>query len=165
MRRIGIIALLFFSTATAAQAQEPGRFFLLAGAQYDAPSRTTADLGIMFALKDAVPSASDYTLAGFLAEAGLGQGGARYSAGAWAITEEGLGMDVRAVMNHTFSSPRRATPGAKYVGVEAGMTFGYIFRVSAGVAHRVGGPPAPRGSTIFTVGGGVQILVPLFKIK
>ena len=166
MQRIGMIMLLVFSAATAAQAQEPGQFYLLAGAQYGAPTRATADLGIMFATKENADCPSDCARHGFLAEGGLGQGGTRYSAGAWAITDAGgFGMDARAVMNHTFSFPRRATPGANYIGVEAGLMIAYVFRISAGVAHRVSGPSGPRGGTIFTMSGGVEIPLPLFKIR
>jgi hypothetical protein len=162
MQRIGIIALLYFSAATAAHAQEPRQFYLLVGGQFGPPTRTTADLGIIFAAKDKSPEARF----GFLAEGGLGQGGARYSAGVWAIekADEGIGMDVRVVMNHTFASPHAAAPGSKYVGFEAGMTFAYIFRISAGVERRVGGPSGPHG-TIYTVSGGVQVPVPLFRIR
>jgi hypothetical protein len=151
----------------------------------------TADLGIIFAVKEPAQSGdarcgflakpihdavlhlsgSGVARCGFLVEGALGQGGARYSAGVWAIDntsfyegEVGGGLDVRVVMNHTFSSPRHATPDSNYVGFEAGLRFGYIFRASAGVAHRVSGPPGRQG-TIFTWSGGVQIPVPLFKIR
>jgi hypothetical protein len=92
MRRIGMIMFFVFSATTAAQAQKPGQFYLLAGAQ----------------------------------------------------------------------SPRRAMPGANYIGVEAGLIFAHIFRISAGVAHRVSDPTGPRGGTIFTISGGVEIPLPLF---
>jgi hypothetical protein len=84
----------------------------------------------------------------------------------WAITKayEGIGMDVRVVATHTFASPHAAAPGSKYVGFEAGMTFAYIFRFSAGVERQIGGPSGPHG-TIYTVSGGVQVPVPLFSIR
>jgi hypothetical protein len=189
MRRIGIIVLLFFSAAAAADAQESDRFSLLTGAQYGSPARAAADLGIMFTTKESkgwrcgfLAEGAEIVLGrmtglqstdmqcGFLVEGGLGQGGARYSAGVMALDNTsivdggGWGIDARVVMNHTFASPRRATPDSKYVGVEAGLTIMNIFRLSAGVSHRVAGPSGPHG-TIFMWDGGVQIRVPLLKIR
>ena len=150
----------------------------------------TGNLGIIFATKEPAQSSdaqcgflakplhdavlhlsgSGVARCGFLVEGALGQGGARYSVGVWAIDntsfyqgEVGGGLDMRVVMNHTFSSPRHATPNSNYVGFEAGLLFGYIFRISAGVSHRISGPSGPH-ATIFTWSGGVQIPVPLIKI-
>jgi hypothetical protein len=164
MRRIGIIVILFFSAATMAYAQENRHFYLLAGAQFGIPTHATADLGIMFPIKENGYRGNEYYWGwGFLGEGGLGHGGARYSTGAWA-TVEFVRMDLRVIMNHTFASPIRATPGSKYVGFEAGLAMFDYFRVSGGAEHRVSGPSGPQG-TIFTVGCGVEIPLPLFKIR
>jgi hypothetical protein len=190
MQRIGIIVLLFFMVAVAAYGQEPGQFYLLAGGQFSYHTRATADLGIVFAMKEAIDSIDtrcgfigkplyDFVNSqsgrsgrcGIIIEAGLGHGGARYSAGVWAIDDSsfatgdtGSGFDVRFVMNRTFSSPRGATPNSKYIGFEAGMRIAYIFRISAGVSRRISGPSGPHG-TLITWSAGAQIPIPLFKIR
>jgi len=95
---------------------------------------------------------------------GFGQGGTGSAVPGQSQTAGGFGMDARRRNEHTFSFPRRATPGANYIGVEAGLMIAYVFRISAGVAHRVSGPSGPRGGTILTMSGGARSL-PLFKIR
>jgi hypothetical protein len=187
------IALWLLFATTAAYAQDQDHFYLLPGIQSGKPMRGTVNLGIMFATKEEPPrghaercgflaavaeiipggitgSQSTDMRCGFLAEGSLGHGGARYSAGLWAIDRDsvveggGWGLDVRAVMNHTFAAPRGAAPNSNYIGGEAGLIIWRIFRISAGVEHRISGPDGPFG-TIFTWSYGVQIPVQLFKIR
>jgi hypothetical protein len=136
MRQIASI-VLSFSAANAAFSREPGQFFLLAGGQYIAPARATADLGVRFATKESYRGhGAGY---GFLAEGGLGQGCAQYSA------ETGGIPDIGGVGGWTYACNepyvcialrhRAWLKAYRWRGWPDDMAY---FRVNAGVARRVG---------------------------
>jgi len=135
--------------AAPAKAPEPAFHLLLPSVSYGAPLRTAASFAFFRSVSDPRQQLTE----GPLVEAGIGQGGWRVSAG-WVRFEEYVGLDLRAVVTRTFAAPRAATPRATYAGAEAGLTIAYV-RVSAGVAHRLGGSGAK--ATIFTWAGAVQI--------
>jgi hypothetical protein len=123
---------------------------LLAGGQYGSPMRISAGLALFVPTGDRYRAITE----GFLVEGSAGQGGARISAGLARFLEY-LGLDGRAVLSRTWTSPRGAAAHSTYGGLEAGLTIAYV-RVSAGVAHRIAGAAGPD-ATIFTWGAGLQI--------
>jgi hypothetical protein len=125
-------------------------YLLFPSVSYGAPLRTAAS----FAVFRSNPNPKqEQQIEGWLVEAGIGQGGARISAGHAGFLEY-FGLDVRGVLTRTFASPRKATPRATYAGVEGGMTIAYV-RLAAGFAHRLTG--SGERATIFTWSGAVQI--------
>lgn len=132
-----------------AQADSSDDWLFLAGAQYGTPMRLSAGLAVFVPTGDPRRALRE----GFIVEGSAGQGGARVSAGLARFLEY-VGLDARAVLSRTSTSPRGGTPNSTYGGLEAGITIAYV-RVSAGVAHRIPGAPGPN-ATIFAWGAGVQ---------
>lgn len=132
-----------------AQADSSEDLLFLASAQYGRPIRSSVGLAVFVPTGERRHPIRD----GFLVEGSVGQGGTRVSAGPAAFLEY-IGLDVRAVLSRTGASPRGATPGSTYGGLEGGITIAYV-RVSAGVARRVAGASG-RNATIFVWGAGLQ---------
>jgi hypothetical protein len=147
-----LLLALLLPLAQAKPAPAPGApfYLLLPSVSYGAPLRTS----VSFAVFRSNPNPrQEQLIQGWLVEAGVGQGGARVSAGASRFLEY-MGLDLRGVLTRTFGSPRAASPRSMYAGGEASLTIGY-FRASAGFAHRLGGSGGK--AAIFTWSGGVQI--------
>jgi hypothetical protein len=147
-----LLLALALPLAQAKPAPAPGApyFLLLPSVSYGAPLRTAAN----FAVFRSNPNPrQEQLIEGWMADAGVGQGGVRVSAGLARYLEY-FGLDLRGAITRTFGSPRAATPRATYAGVEGGMTIAYV-RFTIGVAHRLGG--SGDKATIFTWSGGVQI--------
>lgn len=150
MNAARLLLALGLPLAHAAAPAPPRTFHLLfPSVSYGAPLRTSASFAFFHSITDVSKQLSE----GPIVEAGIGQGGWRVSGG-WARFLEFAGIDARAVVTRTFASPRAASPRATYAGAEAGLTIYYV-RVSAGVAHRLGG--SGEKSTIFSWSGALQI--------
>jgi hypothetical protein len=152
MNAAHILLALTLPLAHAPKAPPPADpyYLLLPSVSYGAPLRTA----VSFAVFRSNPNPrQEQLIDGWSVEAGVGQGGARFSAGHSSFLEY-VGIDLRGVLTRTFKSPRGATPSSTYAGVEGGLTIAYV-RVTAGVAHRLGGLGGK--ATIFTWSGGVQI--------
>jgi hypothetical protein len=133
---------------------------VLLGAQYGAPMRTSASVGI---LRSADPgrgsrsASSSHTRSGLLIAGTVGTGGEQFALGlAGLVTERSYlliyGFDIRATLTRTRKSPRGATPESTYGGVEAGLTVS-ILRVSAGYGRRLSSvPAADRNAFTWSVG-------------
>lgn len=124
---------------------------VFAGAQYGTPLKASASLGLF---RSQPNPARHPQIDGFIVEAGAGPGGVRASAGLAGFLEF-FGLDLRGVVTRTFSQPRGASARSTYGGVEGGLTIYYV-RLSAGVAHRLAGPPGDK-ATIFSWGAAVLI--------
>jgi hypothetical protein len=154
MGRLSVIAigLSLFSGAVHAQQATPSQDHkpvFLPSVQYGSPLRTSGGLGVFLPTKDE----GGFRRRGFIVGGDVGQGGAKASFGAASIVEY-LEADARGVIYRTWASPRQATGHATYAGAEAGIMIAYV-RVSAGVAHRVGGAEGPH-ATIFSWNAGLQ---------
>jgi len=141
--------------ATPVLAQEPlvanNSPTLLFDAFGGAPTRFTGGATVLFPV--GTPSSHERVNAVDI-QGSAGMGGVRV-AGGMAFLDEGWGPDVLLTMTRTSASPRSADPHATYMGVEAGYNW-LIFRMSAGVAHRIAGPSGPDG-TVFTWQAGAAI--------
>lgn len=139
------IALLLLSGT--AQAQD---VLLLPAVQYGAPLRLSGGLSVF------VPLGETGTMfrQGLIVEGSAGRAGGRASIGL-ARFIEAFGLDGRAVVTRTWSSPLDAATDSTYGGIEAGLSIAYV-RVSAGVARRIAGASGPD-ATIFTWGAAFQL--------
>ena len=142
---IGAAALFACARVAGAQA------LFIPAVQYGDPLRISGGLAVFVP----VGETGTFFRQGVVVEGGAGQGGARISGGVARFLED-FGLDARAVLSRTWSSPRHASPDSTYGGLEAGLSFAYV-RVSAGVAHRISGPPEPDDATILTWGVALQL--------
>jgi hypothetical protein len=131
---------------------------VLLSAEYGAPMRASAGFGVLTPFGSANPSrATSQTRSGLVIAGSLGEGGEQLAAGLGGLVRDRsylriYGFDIRGTLTRTRGSPRGATPEATYGGIEAGLTLS-LLRVSAGYAHRVTGPPGPKGDRFtWTVG-------------
>jgi len=165
-RTVGLAAaLVLFAAPALAQAQGASARLdhpvLLVGGQYGAPTRLTGTAGLLIARPRPFESgtAPDSSRAGLVLTVGAGTGGVRVAAGAAALALEGpmltTGLDALFTLSRTADSPRGATGGSTYIGGEVGLVIMSV-RLSAGVARRTAGDPAPK-ATIFTWSVGVQL--------
>jgi len=139
-----LVAFLALTGEARAQA------LFLPSAQYGGPLKISGGLAVF------VPIGETRTefRQGIEVEGSAGQGGARASVGL-ARFLEAFGLDARAVLTRTWSSPRDASPDSTYGGIEAGVSIAYV-RVSVGVAHRIAGASGPD-ATIVTWGAALQL--------
>jgi len=156
MKRAPIALVALFALAGAAYAQQPAQphassdVLFLPAVQYGGPLRISGGLAVFVPIGDRGTSRRQ----GVVIEGSGGQGGARLSAGL-ARFIEAFGLDARAVLNRTWSSPLGASPDSTYGGLEAGLSIAYV-RVSVGVAHRISGASGPD-ATILTWGVALQL--------
>jgi hypothetical protein len=151
--RILLTAFALTTAATPVGAQKaPGHdhgLLLLPNAQYGTPLKTSVGLGLFFETSD-----DGQLLSGAIVEGAAGQGGIRGAFGLQRFLEY-IGLDVRAVVHRTWSSPRGASADSTYLGGEMGLTIAYV-RLSLGFARRVAGPSGEK-ATIKTWTAGMQI--------
>jgi hypothetical protein len=148
------VAVCAFAAPVHAQetqpASKPLQVMLLPSVQYGAPLKWSGGLAVF------LPTAVEggFRTRGYIVEGSVGQGGARGSFGFVSYLES-FGLDGRAVVHRTRSSPRGASSNATYIGVEGGASFAYV-RASVGIARRVSGASG-SDATIPTWTAGVQI--------
>ena len=154
------------ATARAQDAQIPtptgSRPLVLVGAGYAAPTRWTGGVGLLIPLRKPRENGDLGDLQdhrGLQVEASAGVDGARISIGPAFVGKPPAGPvlfagDVLAGFTRTWNSSHRATAESSYVGLEGGVTL-LMVRLSAGIAHRVGGPEGPN-ATILTWSLGMQ---------
>ena len=155
-KRLMMLAMAACLLAGPAQAQPtapPDAYsdvMFLPGVQYGGPLRISGGLAVFVPVGEVRTDFRE----GVVVEASGGQGGVRVSAGL-ARFLEAFGLDSRAVLTRTWSSPLNASADSTYGGLEAGLSIAYV-RVSVGVGHRIAGPSGPD-ATIVTWGAGVQL--------
>jgi hypothetical protein len=163
-RFISIALVVIGMAAPVAAQQVPSRFdrpVVLVGGHYGSPDRASASAGVLIAPPRPLASgtAPDSSRAGILVKGTAGSGGFSFGAGGSALALEGpyltTGFDALFTVTRTGKTPRDAGADSTYVGVEGGLVLMSV-RLSAGVAHRVAGPPGPK-ATIFTWRAGVQL--------
>lgn len=128
------------------------RPIFVAGALYDAKTRTTGEVGVLIPLKLGWDADVVFTECRCLeATAGVGPGGSRFAVGPslQALWRPILpyGGDALLTIVRTSDSPGGGMPQSTYVGGEAGLLLNSV-RIGLGAAHRVSGP-GPR-DTVFT---------------
>jgi|SRR5262245_5987580 len=159
---LDVLAVSTAARAQVAQTATDSRPVVLVGARYAAPTRSTGGLGLLIPFRKPRQDGDLGDLrdhGGLEIEASAGVGGARLALGpAWVGKPPGgpalFGGDVLVGLTRTWNSPRGASSGSSYVGLEGGLTL-LMVRFSAGIAHRLTGPEGSN-ATIFTWGVGVQ---------
>jgi hypothetical protein len=150
-----VLILICVPVTAVAQENEKGKGWrpvFVAGALYDATTRTTGEGGVLVPLELGWDEDMVFRECWCLeATGGLGPGGSRFAVGPsfrvlWRPILP-LGRDALLTMVRTSDSPRGATPQSTYVGGEAGLLY-LSARIGLGIAHRVSGP-GPR-DTVFT---------------
>jgi hypothetical protein len=151
-----VVFLLICAPVTAlAQEDDKGKGFrplFVAGALYDATTRTTGEVGVLIPLKLGWDEDVVFMECRCLeATAGVGPGGSRFAVGPslQALWRPILpyGVDALLTIVRTSDSPRGVMPQSTYVGGEAGLLFMSV-RIGLGAAHRVSGPGP--WDTVFT---------------
>lgn len=156
-RALALVVFVLICAPVIAVAQEDdkgkgGRPLFVAGALYDAKTRTTGEVGVLIPLKLGWDEDVVFMECRCLeATAGVGPGGSRFALG---LSLQALwrpilpyGADALLTILRTSDSPRGGVPQSTYVGGEAGLLFMSV-RIGLGAAHRVSGP-GPR-DTVFT---------------
>src|SRR5262245_51441589 len=146
-RALVVFVLTCAPVTAVAQDSETGkgwRPLFLAGALYDANTRTTGEAGVLIPLK--VGWDEDMVFRQCLcleATAGVGPGGSRFAVGpsfhAGGRPILPYGMDALLTLRRTFDSPRGVMAQSTYVGGEAGLLLRSV-RIGVGVTHRTSGP-------------------------
>ncbi|HJZ70339.1 MAG TPA: hypothetical protein VKE51_01290 [Vicinamibacterales bacterium] len=154
-RALVVFVLICAPVTAVAQDNESGkgwRPLFVAGAVYDATTRTTGEVGVLIPFKLGWDEDMVFRQCLCLeATAGVGQGGSRFTVGPsfHALGRPILpyGMDALLTIRRTSDSPRGVMAQSTYVGGEAGLVY-MSARIGLGVAHRASGP-GPR-DTVFT---------------
>jgi len=156
-RALALVVFVWICAPVTAVAQgddkgKGGRPLLVAGALYDANTRTTGEVGVLIPLKLVWDEDVVFMECRCLAAiADVGSGGSRFAVGpsGQALWRPILpyGVDALLTILRTSDSPRSVMPHSTYVGGEAGFLF-MSARIGLGAAHRVSGPE-PR-DTVFT---------------
>jgi hypothetical protein len=156
-RALALVVFVLIRAPVTAVAQEDDqrngvRPLFVAGALYDARTRTTGEVGVLIPLKLGWDEDVVFRESRCLeATAGVGPGGSRFAVGPslqalWRPIPP-YGVDALLTILRTSDSPRGVMPQSTYVGGEAGLLFMSV-RIALGAAHRVSGP-GPR-DTVFT---------------
>jgi len=160
-RRLGSVAALALglvvSAVTPAQAQNSGdrlSSLLLFGVHYGAPERLSGSISGVFPFGTPKREGGGLTTNALEVRARVGLGGYGFAVGHRLLHYGPFGPEAMLTVTRTFSSPRRATGQATYVGVEVGYQL--MARVSIGVARQVDGP-SHRRDTRLTWSAGLQL--------
>jgi hypothetical protein len=154
-RALGVCVLMSAPVTVVAQENGKGKGWrprFVAGALYDANTRTTGEVGALIPLKLGWDEDVVFMECQCLeATAAVGPGGSRFAVGSsfQALWRPILpyGVDALLTVLRTSDSPRGVMPQSTYIGGEAGLLYMSV-RIGLGVAHRTSGP-GPR-DTVFT---------------
>jgi hypothetical protein len=158
--RAAVLAMVALVTLPARLHAGP---LILLNAQYGAPMRASAGIGVLSSFDRRKKSRSveeRQVRSGLLVAGNVGKGGEQLAVGIGGLVTEGsylliYGFDIRGTVTRTGTSPRQAAAESTYGGVEAGLTLSLV-RLSAGYARRLSGAAATRRHAL-TWSVGVQL--------